>query len=445
MTAARPPRVALVLPGGGARGAYEVGALSVLLPALEARGERVSVLCGTSVGAINAALLGSLAHLPAEAQGELALERWRALRRDDVVAPLLGAGLPLQLARLAGDALRLPGLRRGSLLDPRPLRRFLERRLDWDGLHRNVADGFVDAVCVMATQLASGSPVAFVETGPDPPSARWGGWKPAGADFPYVRVRLAPEHVRASAAIPLVFPAVEVRAPEEARGFYTDGATRLNSPIKPAVELGAERVIVIGFEPLRRPAGVTGPLPEHVSPHLVDVLANVLDGLLVDQVADDVHRLVAINAFFAESIGVGTVPAARAYRAARGRRPYRRIAYALVTPERPRELGRLALETFARRYGGVRAATAPPDLLLLGRLLRGRTDAGGDLLSFLFFDETYVEALIEAGRRDARRWLARHPSFWCSDGGHDFELAPVAGADEHEAASLDEWRSLRRG
>ena len=158
-------RIALVLPGGGARGAYEVGALSVLLPALEARGERVSLVCGTSVGAINAALLGSLAHLPAEAQAELALERWRSLRREDVVAPLLGTGLPLQLARLAGDALRLPGVRRGSLLDPRPLRRFLERRLDWDGLHRNVADGFVDAVCVMATQLASGSPVAFVEAG----------------------------------------------------------------------------------------------------------------------------------------------------------------------------------------------------------------------------------------------------------------------------------------
>jgi NTE family protein len=99
-------RVALVLPGGGTRGAYEVGALSVLLPALEARGERVSLACGTSVGAIDAALLGSLAHLPA--QSEPALERWRSLRREDVVAPLLGSGLPLQVARLAGDALRLP-------------------------------------------------------------------------------------------------------------------------------------------------------------------------------------------------------------------------------------------------------------------------------------------------------------------------------------------------
>jgi NTE family protein len=436
MTAGR-GRVALVLPGGGARGAYEAGVLSVLLPALEARGERVTLLCGTSVGAINAALLASLAHLPAEAQAQLALERWRSLRREDVVAPLVGSGLPLQLARLAGDALRVPGLRRGSLLDPRPLRRFLERRLDWAGLHRNVSDGLVDAVCVMATQLASGSPVAFVEaSGPTPVPGE-------DADFPYVRVQLGSEHVRASAAIPLVFPAVEVSTPAQARGFYTDGATRLNSPIKPAVELGADRVVVIGFEPLRDPVEQE---PEHVSPHLVDVLANVLDGLLVDQVADDVHRLVAINAFFADSAANGPVPAARAYRAAHGRRPYRRIAYALVTPRRRRELGRLALETFQARYGGVRAGTAPPDLLLLGRLLRGRTDAGGDLLSFLFFDPAYVEALIAAGQADAQRWLRRHPAFWCSDGAHD--VAGVAAAPDpaaREAASLDEWRSLRRG
>jgi NTE family protein len=432
---ASPGRVALVLPGGGARGAYEVGALSVLLPALEARGEAVTLLCGTSVGAINAALLASLAHLPAATQVELALERWRALARSDVVAPLLVPGLPFKLARLAGDALRLPGVRRGSLLDPRPLRRYLDRRLDWDALHRNVDEGLLDAVCVIATQLASGSPIGFIET------AR-GEQAPDDGDFPYMSVRLASEHVRASAAIPLVFPAVDVRTPEAAQGFYTDGMTRLNSPIKPAVELGADRVIVIGFEPLRPPAAA----PANPPPHLVDVLANMLDGLLVDQVADDMHRLVAINSFFVEGLSSGTVPAARAYRAARGRRPYRRIAYALVTPERRRALGQLALATYARRYGGMRALR-DPDLMLLGRLLRGRSDAGGDLLSFLFFDPAYVEALIRAGQRDAHRWLRRHPAFWCSDGAHDFdfELDPAHGAREQEAASLDEWRSLRRG
>jgi NTE family protein len=426
-------RIALVLPGGGARGAYEVGALSVLLPELERRGEEVTLLCGTSVGAINAALLGSLAHLPVAAQVELAIERWRGLERSDVIAPLLSPRLPFNLARLAGDALSIPGVRRGSLLDPRPLRRYLGRHMDWDALHRNVDGGLLDAVCVVATQLTTGRPVGFVE-------ASTPRQLPASEELPFVPVRLADEHVRASAAIPLVFPAVEITTPPSAQGYYTDGATRLNSPIKPAVELGADHVIVIGFEPL-----AAAPVaPDEPPPHLVDVVANMLDGLLVDQVADDMQRLVAINSFFVEDASVGTVPAARAYRAARGRRPYRRIAYALITPRRRGELGQLAERAFDRRYGGWRGALAP-DQLLLGRLLRGRTDAGGDLLSFLLFDREYIDLLIDAGRRDARRWLRRHPSLWCSNGAHDFDLDPAKAAGEHEAASLEEWRRLKRG
>src|SRR5215472_7178936 len=92
--------VAVVLPGGGARGAYEMGALSVLLPALEARGERVEIWSGTSVGAINAATLASLAHLPAEAQAEAALTLWDHLHKEDVFAPLAGTGGLKMLARL---------------------------------------------------------------------------------------------------------------------------------------------------------------------------------------------------------------------------------------------------------------------------------------------------------------------------------------------------------
>lgn len=425
-------RVALVLPGGGARGAYEVGALSILLPELERRGEQVTLLCGTSVGAINAALLGSLAHLPVAAQVELAIERWRGLERSDVIAPLLSPRLPLNLGRLVGDALSLPGIRRGSLLDPRPLRRYLDRHMDWEALHRNVDAGVLDAVCVVATQLATGRPVGFVE-------ASTPRRLPVSEELPFMPVRLADEHVRASAAIPLVFPAVEITSPEPAKGYYTDGATRLNSPIKPAVELGADHVIVIGFEPLAAPPVA----PVEPPPHLVDVLANMLDGLLVDQVADDMQRLVAINSFFVEDHRVGTIPSARAYREARGRRPYRKIAYAMVTPRRRRELGQLAMTVFEQRYGGLKAIRHP-DLLMLGRLLRGRTDAGGDLLSFLFFDRAYVDALIAAGRRDARRWLRRHPAFWCADGAHDFDLAPVDVARERDATSLDEYRALRR-
>src|SRR5690349_9792252 len=100
---ATPARIAVVLPGGGTRGAYEAGALSVLLPVLQARGERVDIICGTSVGAINAALLASLADQPLERQAGEILERWRAMRKGDVIARILGPGTPLTLLRLLGE------------------------------------------------------------------------------------------------------------------------------------------------------------------------------------------------------------------------------------------------------------------------------------------------------------------------------------------------------
>jgi NTE family protein len=118
--------VGVVLPGGGARGACEAGALSVLLPALEARGERVSIVCGTSVGSINAAFLAGAAAQPAAAQAEALLAHWRDLRKHSVIGPRTA----LSLLRLAGELLEVPGLRAASLLDPSPLARNLDRWLD---------------------------------------------------------------------------------------------------------------------------------------------------------------------------------------------------------------------------------------------------------------------------------------------------------------------------
>lgn len=144
--------VALVLPGGGARGAYEVGALTVLLPALEARGERVSVFCGTSVGAINAAALASVAHLPVHGQVATLLERWSRVQRGTVLRRIIGPRSPLRLARLAGEIAGLPGVRAGGLLEP-ALESSLDGWIDWDALHDNVEAGHARGVCVLATAL----------------------------------------------------------------------------------------------------------------------------------------------------------------------------------------------------------------------------------------------------------------------------------------------------
>ena len=289
--------VAVVLPGGGARGAYEIGALSVLLPALEARGERVAVWCGTSVGAINATALASLAHRSAAEQTEATETLWRELRKGDVMAPIVGSGGLRTALRIAGHGLRVPGLRFASLLDPSPLAASLDRWIDWRRLAANVASRRVSAACVVATSLSTGDPVAFVAGAGELPQR-------VDDTIHYVRARLTGEHVRASAAIPMLFPTVEVTTPRAARGHYADGGTRLNSPLKPALALGADRVILIGLEPFGRPPA-TGAAPRR--PSIADVAANVLDGLLVDQVANDLHRLAAINSFFVEDAAHGTL------------------------------------------------------------------------------------------------------------------------------------------
>jgi NTE family protein len=429
------PKVAVVLPGGGARGAYEIGALSVLLPALERRGERVEIWCGTSVGAINATALASLAHLEAGEQTSAALAIWSELRKGDVIAPIAGTGGLRTLIRLLGHGLRIPGLRFASVLDPSPLAASLDRWIDWTRLAGNVDAELVSAVCVVATSLATGDPVAFV-------SSRAALPRRAVADdrIHYVGARLDGEHVRASAAIPVLFPTVEISSPRGARGHYADGGTRLNSPIKPALELGADRVILIGLEPFA-PAGSPS-APHAARPSIADVAANVLDGLLVDQVAHDLHRLAAINSFFVEDASRGTSLAPRAYRLASGRTPYRPISYALVSPRRRGEIGRLAEAVFERRYGGLRGIR-DIDFVLLAAMLGSRTRARGELLSFLLFDEQFIAELIRLGRRDAQRWLRRHPRFWCRDAAHDlsagFDRAAIS-----EQETIEEFRAHRQ-
>ena len=137
--------VALVLAGGGARGAYEVGALSVLLPELEARGERPSIILGTSAGALNAAYLAANAQLAVADLLPTALQIWESISWGMVVRPLISGASLRRVGAYLGEAVGVPGVRLVSLLDPAPLRRTVAQRVDFDQLARNVAAGAVSA------------------------------------------------------------------------------------------------------------------------------------------------------------------------------------------------------------------------------------------------------------------------------------------------------------
>ena len=404
------PRIGLVLSGGGARGAYEAGVMSVLGPALAARGERPSIYIGTSVGAVNATYMAASEHLPADEAGEGGLRRWREVNKGTIIRPILLRQAPLTALRYVGEILSVPGMRLPSLLDPKPFERNLDRWIDWDAVHRNVDGDVVEIVGTVATAARSGRTVVFVEGHSERIKHR-------SHAIDYVSTRLDDQHVRASAAIPILFPPVRVEHPNEARGWYFDGGTRLNTPIKPALDLGAEQLIVIGTDSVAEPSKRPG---RHDSepPDFGDGALHVLQGMLVDPVVEDMRILGNINMFFADR-GNGTAerrsdgrrttdrPTER-YRAARGKPPYRCVPYIFIAPEKRGAIGRLASEVFRDRYGGVKGLRSP-DFPLLNRLLGGESPTHGELLSYLFFDREFIEDLIRMGQRDARRWLRAGP------------------------------------
>ena len=138
-----------------------------------------------------------------------------------------------------------------------------------------------------------------------------------------------------------------------------------------------------------------------------------------------------------------SAPAARAYRITRGRDPYRPISYALVSPPRRGEIGRPAERVFQHRYGGLRAWRGI-DFAVLAAALGSGSRSRGELLSFLLFDEEFVAELLTMGARDARRWLRRHPRFWCRDAKHDLSRDGFDPAPTHEEDALAEFRARRQ-
>jgi NTE family protein len=399
--------VGLVLTGGGARGAYEAGALSVLLPELERRGERPSLLVGTSVGAINAAHLAASHHLPASEAVSGLVSIWRGVTLDDVIRPIVREQVPLAALRGLGGIFSTPGTRQPSLLDATPLGASLQRWGDWPALRRNIDSGTV-ALAVVATAVRTERTVVFCDAHAGPP--------PRGShELDYVAAQITPTHIRAAAAIPLLFAPVRIGQPAAARGWYVDGGTRLNAPIKPALDLGVGRLAVVGTASVTQPEIPAGG-HDGGPPGLREGALNLMHGALLDPLVEDLRALGNINAFFADGD-----PGAQRYRHARGKRAYRTVPYLFIGPRRPGAIGELAREVYRERYGGLRGARSP-DFVLLNRLLGGSGPSEGELLSYLFFEPTFLDALIDLGRRDARGWLAESAG---ADGGAPWLIEPL--------------------
>jgi len=382
-----PTRLGLVLPGGGARAAYQVGVLRAIADLLPARATNpFPVITGTSAGAVNATAIAVHGERFRVAVGNL--ERvWRNFQVNQVfrsdTASMLRSGLHWLLAMMSGGWLLPPPK---SLFDNSPLRELLKTQFDFNGVRRAINAGQLDALSISAAGYISARSMSFYEAKPG--SAPWSRLRRAGE--PAI---LSLDHLMASVAVPFLFPPVLME--DE---YFGDGSMRQASPFSSAIHLGADRLLVIGT---RNETHSSVPHPP-LCPTFGQIFGYMLDALFTDGLYADMERLTQINQLV--ELGVPAAPDGT---------QLKKIDMMVILPSRD-------ISEIARHHVG----SLPRALRVLLRTMGALNTGGGQLMSYLLFQDSFTRELIALGYQDA---MKRSDDLLAFIGGFTIESSGATG------------------
>jgi len=359
------PKIGLILTGGGARAAYQVGVLRALTELLPAEvNNPFPIICGTSAGAINAAVLAMNAGDFRRGVRRL-MAVWKNFRvhhvyRADPWGAISNSARWIYTV-LTGGAF---GHRPVSLLDNAPLAVLLGRQLDFPAIQRAIDAGHLAAFSVTCSGYTSGQSVTFYQGVPS--LQPWQRARRIGVPMP-----ITLDHLLASSALPFIFPPVHIN-----REYFGDGSMRQIAPVSPALHLGADRLLVVGVGRQQQPERVRA----ETHPSLAQIAGHALNSIFLDSLEVDLERLQRINR---------TIEMIPPEMLERSNYPLHQVEFRVITPSEE-------LEHIAVTHAGELPFTIRALLHMVGAMRR----SGANLLSYLLFERSYCRALIRLGYQD---------------------------------------------